>query len=133
MNQLLMAAQTVLPLADISVGTASVIFAQNLGSAVFVSAAETLFAQTLLHRLRTSVPELDPAVVLATSATELRTVVAPHFVDHVTAAYSDSLVPIFCMAVALAALTFVGAAAMEWRSVKKAAEREKTGEEQGSI
>ncbi|KAI4168061.1 MAG: hypothetical protein LQ343_006694 [Gyalolechia ehrenbergii] len=51
MNQALMAAQTVLPLDDVSIGTALVIFAQALGGAIFVSAAENIFTNNLLMRL----------------------------------------------------------------------------------
>ncbi|KAL9011374.1 MAG: hypothetical protein Q9173_003772 [Seirophora scorigena] len=49
MNQALMAAQTVLPLDDVSIGTALVIFAQTLGGAIFVSAAENIFTNISTH------------------------------------------------------------------------------------
>ncbi|KAL8910440.1 MAG: hypothetical protein Q9171_004278, partial [Xanthocarpia ochracea] len=75
MNQPLMAAQTVLPLDDVSIGTALVIFAQTLGGAIFVSAAQNVFTNDLLANLQRLLPSIDPAVVLTAGATELREVV----------------------------------------------------------
>lgn len=119
MNQPLMAAQTVLPLDDVSIGTASSIFAQTLGGAVFVSAAENIFENRLLQDLRAVVPQLDPKTVLATGATDLRSVVRPALIGAVVEVYNASLVRAFQLATALACLTAVGALGMEWRSVKE--------------
>lgn len=119
MNQPLMAAQTVLALDDVSIGTASVIFAQTLGGAIFISAGENIFENHLLQGLRAVVPQLDPKIVLATGATDLRSVVKPEFIGAVIEVYNDSLVRAFKLATALACLTAVGALGMEWRSVKK--------------
>ncbi|KAL9004878.1 MAG: hypothetical protein Q9188_002315 [Gyalolechia gomerana] len=71
MKQPLMAAQTVLPLDDVSIGTALVIFAQTLGGANFVSAAENTVTNSLITNLQHSLPSIDPAVVLAAGATAL--------------------------------------------------------------
>ncbi|KAL9583274.1 MAG: hypothetical protein Q9212_002797 [Teloschistes hypoglaucus] len=123
MNQPLMAAQTVLPLDDVSIGTALVIFAQTLGGAIFVSAAENIFTNNLLTNLRQSLPSIDPAVVLAAGATQLRKVVEAQglgtgAVGKAVEAYSGALAKAWQMATGLACLTLLGAAAMEWRSVK---------------
>lgn len=69
MNQPLMAAQTVLKLDDVSVGTASVIFPQTLCGAVFIAAGQSVFENRLLQGLKAAVPQLDPAVVLNSGAT----------------------------------------------------------------
>lgn len=52
MNQPLMAAQTVLALDDVSIGTASVTFSQTLGGANFISAGQNMFTNKLLSNLR---------------------------------------------------------------------------------
>ena len=119
MNQPLMAAQTVLALDDVSIGTASVIFAQTLGGAIFISAGENIFENHLLQGLQAVVPQLDPKIVLATGATDLRSVVKPEFIEAVIEVYNGSLVRAFKLATALACLTAVGSLGMEWRSVKK--------------
>ncbi|KAL9605694.1 MAG: hypothetical protein Q9179_001114 [Wetmoreana sp. 5 TL-2023] len=124
MNQPLMAAQTVLPLDDVSIGTALVIFAQTLGGAIFVSAAENIFTNNLLTNLRHSLPSIDPAVVLAAGATQLRKVVRAQdglgegAVKKAVEAYSAALGKAWQMATGLACLTILGAVVMEWRSVK---------------
>ncbi|KAI4246681.1 MAG: hypothetical protein LQ352_006328 [Teloschistes flavicans] len=123
MNQPLMAAQTVLPLDDVSIGTALVIFAQTLGGAIFVSAAENIFTNNLLSNLEQSLPSIDPAVVLAAGATQLRKVVEAQglgsgAVGKAVEAYSGALAKAWQMATGLACLTLLGAAAMQWRSVK---------------
>lgn len=119
MNQPLMAAQKVLALDDVSIGTASVIFAQTLGGAIFISVGENIFENHLLQGLRAVVPQLDPKIVLATGATDLRSVVKRELIGAVIEVYNDSLVRAFKLATALACLTAVGSLGMEWRSVKK--------------
>ncbi len=133
MNQPLMAAQTVLPLDDVSIGTALVIFAQTLGGAVFVSAAQNVFTNDLLANLQRLLPSIDPAVVLTAGATELREVVrgqqglvnAEAAVTKAVEAYSEALGGAWEMATGLACLTVLGAVAMEWRSVKAVDEKGK--------
>ncbi|MCJ1455034.1 hypothetical protein MMC28_005388 [Mycoblastus sanguinarius] len=119
MNQPLMAAQTVLALDDVSIGTASVIFSQTLGGAIFISAGQTIFTNTLLSNIHVAVPQLDPAIVLATGATEVKSAVRPDLIEAVTVAYNGALVRIFYLAVSLACLTILGSMGMEWRSVKE--------------
>ena len=119
MNQPLMAAQTVLELDDVSIGTASVIFAQTLGGAIFIAAGQSIFTNRLLQGLKAAVPQLNPAVVLTTGATQLRQAVGPEFVAAVIQVYNVALVHAFQLATGLACLTVVGAVGMEWRSVKK--------------
>lgn len=127
MNQPLIAAQTVLHIDDVSVGTALVIFGQTLGGAIFISAGENIFTNKLLQGLRSAAPELDPAVVLATGATELRKAVQPQFLQAVIFAYNEALIKAFYAAVALSSLTIIGSLGVEWRSVKES-EGEKIGE-----
>ncbi|KAL8729324.1 MAG: hypothetical protein Q9166_004821 [cf. Caloplaca sp. 2 TL-2023] len=124
MNQPLMAAQTVLPLDDVSIGTALVIFGQTLGGAIFVSAAENIFTNTLLTNLEHSLPEINPELVLTAGATALRKVIegqglGAEAVKKAAEAYSGALVKAFQMATGLACLTIIGAVGMEWKSVKE--------------
>ncbi|KAL8656996.1 MAG: hypothetical protein Q9226_002367, partial [Calogaya cf. arnoldii] len=123
MNQPLMAAQTVLPLDDVSIGTALVIFGQTLGGAIFVSAAQNVFTNTLLSNLAKSLPEINPELVLSAGATALRSVIEAQglgreAVERAAEAYSGALVRAFQMATGLACVTIIGAVGMEWKSVK---------------
>ncbi|KAI4226643.1 MAG: hypothetical protein L6R36_003009 [Xanthoria steineri] len=124
MNQPLMAAQTVLPLDDVSIGTALVIFGQTLGGAIFVSAAQNVFTNTLLTNLQHSLPEINPELVLSAGATALRKVIegqglGKEAVARAAEAYSGALVKAFQMATGLACVTIIGAVGMEWKSVKE--------------
>lgn len=119
MNQPLMAAQTVLALDDVSIGTASVIFSQTLGGAIFISAGQNIFTNKLLSSLRQAVPQLDPAIILATGATDLRTTVHPDLIHAVIVTYNGSLIHVFYLATGLACLTILGSLGMQWRSVKE--------------
>lgn len=119
MNQPLIAAQTVLHIDHVSVGTALVIFGQTLGGAIFISAGENIFTNKLLQGLRSAAPELDPAVVLTTGATQLRQAVESQFLPGVIFAYNGALIKAFYAAVALSSLTIIGSLGMEWRSVKE--------------
>ncbi|KAK1059382.1 MFS sugar transporter [Friedmanniomyces endolithicus] len=118
MQQTLVAVQTVLPTEDIPIGTAIVMFAQTLGGALFISVAQNVFTNTLLGNLKKVVPDLDPAVVLATGATSLRTVIPSQYYAGVQVAYNSSLMNTFYVAVAMAVVSAAGAAFMEWKSVK---------------
>ncbi|KAL8990446.1 MAG: hypothetical protein Q9177_000896 [Variospora cf. flavescens] len=124
MNQPLMAAQTVLPLDDVSIGTALVIFAQTLGGAIFVSAAQNVFTNELLTTLAQSLPEINPELVLSAGATALRSLIeaqglGSEAVEKAAEAYSGALVRAFQMATGLACVTIIGAVGMEWKSVKE--------------
>ncbi|KAL9580252.1 MAG: hypothetical protein Q9212_004606 [Teloschistes hypoglaucus] len=112
------AVQTVLPLADVPVGTTIIIFVQTLGGALFISVAQNIFNNRLISNLAVDVPSIDPSVILRVGATSLREAVDPAQLHAILHAYNDSLTQTYYISVALAALSIFGAAAMEWKSVK---------------
>ena len=118
MQQTLIAAQTVLPKKDIPIGTAIMMFAQTLGGAIFISVAQNVFTQRLIANLKQVVPDLNPELVLNVGATSLKNAVPKRFYSGVQHAYNDSIMNTFYVAVAMAALSILGAAALEWRSIK---------------
>jgi len=121
MQQPIIAAQTVLAPADISTGLAAIIFAQTMGGTIFVSVAQTAFANKLLSSLHTHVPGLDPEIVINNGASGLRNVVGKvgeQFVPGVLLAYNEAIASVFTVCVVMACLTVVGALGMEWKSVK---------------
>jgi MFS family permease len=117
-QQPMMAAQTVLPLDDVPIGTAFVMFIQLLGGAMFVSVGENIFTNQLVRNVVATVPTLDPQVVLQTGATALRGIVDADRLPALLAAYNDALTKTYQVALILASLSAVFAALMEWRSVK---------------
>jgi len=118
MQNTLIAAQTVLPKQDIPIGTAIIMFSQTLGGALFISVAQNVFTNRLLANLQKVVPDLSPALVLATGATSLKDAIPSQFLAGVQTAYNASIMSTFYVAVALSVLSVVGAVLMEWKSVK---------------
>jgi len=117
-QQPLIAAQTVLPLEDVAIGTSVVMFLQILGGALFVSVAQNIFGNALVTNLVANVPSLNPAAVTQSGATNLLSVVGQDSIDKVLVAYNAALTKTFQIPLVLACLSLFGAILMEWRSVK---------------
>lgn len=122
MQQSLMAAQTVLHIDDVPVGTSLIMFLQTLGGALFISIAQNIFTNRLLSNLKTQVPDLpDPTIILRTGATSLKVAITninPAFLPDVLLAYNKAITQTFYVSVAIAALSIFGSVGMEWKSVK---------------
>ncbi|KAJ7124622.1 major facilitator superfamily transporter [Mycena crocata] len=117
MQQPLVAAQTVLPLKDIPIGTSIILFSQTLGGAVFISIAQNVFANKLVSGLA-GVPGVSPALVLSAGATSLKNAIPEAQLPAVLVAYNQALMAAFDVAVAMSCFSLVGALIMEWRSIK---------------
>jgi hypothetical protein len=114
-----LAAQTVLDFADVPTGTATIMFFQLLGGAVFISAAQNVFLNKLVSNLvAAAVPGVDPAAVAAAGATSLKSLVPDQYIGIVQVAYNGALVKTFEIALILSCLSLLAAAGMEWKSVK---------------
>jgi hypothetical protein len=115
--------QTVLPLADVPVGTACVSFFQSLGGAIFISVAQTLFQNGLITGIEEYAPELSPQIFLYSGATAIRGILAQmhreDLLEGVLKAYVLGLSHCYFITVACAAAAFVAAACLQWKSVKK--------------
>ena len=118
MQQANLAAQAVLSRRDASTGIALIMFCQQLGGAVFVSIGQNVFSNELIRGLR-PISGINPATVVKTGATEIRNVVDVRFLSQVRAAYNGALTKTFTAALAMAALSIIGALCMEWKNIKK--------------
>lgn len=118
MQQTLIAVQTALPDDDIPIATAMMMFAQTLGGALFISVAQNVFTNQLIKNLQSVVPDLDPGIVLVTGATELKSVIPQEHLAGVLVAYNDTLMQTFYVSVATASLSILGAAFVQWKSMK---------------
>ncbi|EFQ36588.1 major facilitator superfamily transporter [Colletotrichum graminicola] len=118
MQQPLIAVQVVLDMADVATGTAIVIFAQQIGGAIFIAIGQTVFTNKLVERLPLHVPTLDPHSVVATGVTAIRKTVDAELLPAIAHAYSDALVQTFLVSTVAATATIVGAGFVEWKSVK---------------
>ncbi|KAJ6526660.1 major facilitator superfamily transporter [Mycena capillaripes] len=118
LQQPMLAAQTVLELKDVPVGTALVMFANTLGGALFVAIAQSIFTTSLVSGIVATVPGVSPKVVLSDGANSLKDVVPPEFLPSVLLVYNQALMMPFYVAMVLGVIGFAGACAVEWRSVK---------------
>ena len=120
MQQPSVAAQTVLPKKDVSIGATLPYFTQTLGGSIFVSVANNVFDNKLAEGLR-SIPGVNSNVVTNVGATDLRSVIPKQYLHSVLVVYNNALRNAFYVSAALAAATIIGSLAMEWKSLKKAA------------
>jgi MFS family permease len=118
MQQTLVAVQTALPAEDVAIGTAIQMFSQTLGGALFISVGQNIFTNQLLKNLKTVVPDLDPSIVLVTGATELKNAIEAKFLPGVLVAYNQTLTETFYVSVACGTASIIGAAFVEWKSMK---------------
>lgn len=121
MQQPLIAAQTVLPLKDVPIGTSIINFSLTLGGALFISVGQNVFTNRLLSNLASSVPDVPASLVLETGATSLKGAIQrlnPGSLNGVLTAYNGALAQTYYVPVAMACLSAFGAASLEWKSVK---------------
>ncbi|ETI24732.1 hypothetical protein G647_04102 [Cladophialophora carrionii CBS 160.54] len=110
--------QAIVKPSDLSSVSAIILFFQTIGGAVFISAAQAGFANKLLHQLPSKAPTVDAGKVLATGATDLRTVFTPAQIPGILDAYMEGLRVPFIIAITCACLTFLIAFAPRWESIK---------------
>ncbi|KAH8599939.1 MFS multidrug transporter-like protein [Bisporella sp. PMI_857] len=125
--------QTVLPLADVAVATACISFFQQLGGAVFIAVAQSLFTNGLLDGIREYAPELGEAgaqTFLHSGATEIRGILRGMHQEGalmgILHAYVDALTDTYWIAAACAVAAFISALGLQWKSVKKGPGQETT-------
>lgn len=127
------AVQTCLKPVDVPIGASLLMFAQQLGGALFVAIAETLFTNFLKENLG-KVPGINAEEIIGAGATAMRQYVPASSLNAVIWEYSNAITKTFVMGIVLSCLSIFPALAMEWKSVKKdpskkKAETEEAGEE----
>lgn len=112
------AVQTVLPNKDASLGLSVIIFSQNIGPAVSIAIAQTIFLNRLSENLRLLVPGLDRKSVDSLGLSDIKTLVGEEKMEMALGIFDTSLMQTWYLAVGLACITMAGSLTMEWRSVK---------------
>lgn len=118
MQTSMISVQATLPKSDVPMGVAIVLFAQQLGGAIFVSVGQTILSGALVQKL-SYLPGLDPQAIVRTGATDLRKMLPPGDSQIVLDAYNYACTRIFWAALALAFAQLISACCVEWRSIKK--------------
>lgn len=104
--------QAVVEPSDVSSVTAMIIFFQALSGSIFLSVSQSLFANKLLATVPKYAPGVDPALVVATGATELDILWDGEALAGVIRAYMAGLTDDFYMGIGLAACSAVVALSM---------------------
>ena len=99
MQQPIMAAQTVLEQADVSIGVALMFLFQSLGGAVWVAVSQNLYAN-YLARILPGIFGIDPSAILKAGATGLVDMVPPDKLGAVLIIYNMALHRAFFLPVA---------------------------------
>ncbi|KAJ3492065.1 hypothetical protein NLG97_g5474 [Lecanicillium saksenae] len=119
MQQPMVAIQASLESASVAVGTAIIIFSQTLGGALFICVAQNVFQNKLKEVITAAnIPDLTLDAVNFAGATGARTHFKGEALEVVMNAYNTAITNCFYVAVALAALSLVGAVFVPWNSVK---------------
>ncbi|KAJ5443587.1 uncharacterized protein N7458_007459 [Penicillium daleae] len=85
---------------DMSTVTAYIFLAQTLGGAFSVSAAQSAFVNTMLTKIKTTAPDVDPMALIATGATQIRATF-PNDIHGVLLAYMAGLKATFAISVGM--------------------------------
>jgi len=92
---------------DISSTTAIILFFQTVGGAFWVSAAQSAFVNTMVNRLATSAPDVNPLVVLGTGATQIRQLFPAEQVPGILVAYMAGIQTALALALGAVGVSFV--------------------------
>lgn len=118
LQQPLIVVQTVLPLAEVPIGTAVMYFLQTFGGTIFVSVGQNVFSNQLKVDIARDVPDLNPDLLVGSGATSIQQLVSAKDLPAVKNAYNHSLTRAFLVATIMAALTLLGSVAVEWKNIK---------------
>ncbi|KAI1416523.1 MFS general substrate transporter [Hypoxylon sp. FL1857] len=115
--------QNVAPKELVPQATSCVQFFQNLGGALFIAVAQTVFQNGLIEGLRDNAPRLDPALFIHSGASEIRQVLAvvhqEEALDAVLESYMLGLRQTYYISAAAAAAAFVVTLGLQWRKIEK--------------
>lgn len=120
MQQPAINAQIVLSRKDTPTGVSLMMFAQNLGGAIFLSVAQSVFTEELAQKL-TNIPGLQfsKSQVVEMGATSIRKMVPQRLIGAFLQGYRAAILNAIYVALGLACFSLVGAVLVEWKSVKK--------------
>ncbi|KAG4028915.1 hypothetical protein MFRU_018g00260 [Monilinia fructicola] len=119
-----LAAQTVLPTEDVSIGIALMFFATLLGAAVFVSVGQNVLDNQLVQRL-SGFPGFEPDLITEGGATSFLSSLPASLQETGLIEYNEALRRVFQIGLVLSCIITLFLAMMEWKSVLKKVEAEK--------
>lgn len=118
-QQCINALQTVLQVHDIPIGIAIITFSQSLSGAIFISIAQNVFQNRLVASISMYAPSVSPDVIIKAGAANLSRRLPEDALPSVLYAYNVAVTQTFYVSVGAAALSFLGAGFVEWKSMRK--------------
>ncbi|KAF3054691.1 Efflux pump afoB [Trichoderma lentiforme] len=115
------AIQNLIPPPQIPIAMAIIIFCQNMGGAVFLVAANTIFTNGLRKELQKHINEIgvNPDIILSTGATTIRSIVSG---DRLTAAlkcYTTAISHVMYLGIGVSVATFAFGWGLGWVDIRK--------------
>ncbi|KAI1616462.1 major facilitator superfamily domain-containing protein [Exophiala viscosa] len=92
---------------DMSAATAMIFFFQMLGGSFTITAAQSAFNNKMIAKLAATAPDINPATVLATGASQIREAFTASQVPLVVEAYMTGLKVVFAIAIATFGMAFL--------------------------
>ena len=126
-----LAVQTALPKEDVPMGLALMLFGSLIGSTVFVSVGENVFSNQLVQRL-SGFPGFDVELLTSGGVTALLDSLPAGSRTSALAAYNEALRMVFRVGLIVSCLAVLGAATLEWLSVKKSQPQAPAGPSPGA-
>ncbi|KAH8711974.1 major facilitator superfamily domain-containing protein [Phaeosphaeriaceae sp. PMI808] len=99
---------------DLAPVTAIIIFARSIGATFMIATAQSGFINQLVYKLANTAPSVNPALVTATGATELRHVFSGAELDGVVRAYAWGIKVAFAITIAACGITVPVALCTKW-------------------
>lgn len=110
--------QAIVPPSDLASVSAITLFLQTIGGAFWVSAGQAAFANKLAQKVPQTAPGVNPSLVIATGATDLRNVFTDEQLSGVMEAYMDGLKVTFLLSIVLGGITVIISLFPKWVSLK---------------
>jgi hypothetical protein len=102
------------------IGMSLIAFGQSFGGTLFLAGGSTAFSAGLNSALKKYAPEVSPAAVATAGATGFRAILPTDSIAGVIKAYQIGVQHVFYLSCGCAAMVFVMAWGLGWKSVKKA-------------
>ncbi|KAH0042718.1 MFS general substrate transporter, partial [Aureobasidium melanogenum] len=102
---------------DMASVTAILLFFQTVGGALLLAAAQCGFVNEILKRLPSTAPSVNPALVVATGATELHNTFSAEQLSGILLAYMKGIKLTFAITVAALGISFLISMTSNWKRI----------------
>ncbi|KAI1134070.1 MFS general substrate transporter [Hypoxylon sp. FL0543] len=112
------AIQNTISVAQIPIAMAILIFCQNLGGAVFLIAAQTIFSNSLRKQIEQNAPGVHAEQIIAAGARSIRQLVSGEQLAGVLEAYSKSINDVMYLGIGVSGVSFAFSWCLGWKDIR---------------